>query len=162
MNSIIIFVATYVIALAVIAVPIVFFQLKSNKEKRIFLIAVVASGLLSLLLAHIAGSLFYNARPFVVGHFTPLVPHASDNGFPSDHTLLAGFIGWVLLGYSRKYGIAVLVIAALVGTARVLAGVHHSIDIIGSFVISGIAVLIVTLIMRKIKATRGESKPLAR
>ena len=33
------------------------------------------------------GHFYYDPRPFIVGHFAPLIPHDADNGFPSDHPL---------------------------------------------------------------------------
>lgn len=148
MHTLIIVVAQYFIVLAVLVIPIVFFQLKEKQARYIFILSVVAGGLLALLLAHVAGGLFYNPRPFVVGKFVPLIAHSNTNGFPSDHTLLSAFIGWtLLLNFSKKYSAIVLGIAFFVGSARVLAGVHHPIDIIGGFVISFIAAIITKFII---------------
>ncbi|MDB5179675.1 MAG: phosphatase family protein [Candidatus Saccharibacteria bacterium] len=154
MHEIIILVAKYFIVIPIIVAIVVFIQLKDKKDKRNFAIAVIAGGIATILAARLASSLWYDPRPFVVGHFTPLISHAADNGFPSDHTLLSAFIGWTILQYSRKYGIIVLIAAALIGTARVLAGVHHVSDIIGSFVISGLVTLLVIFVMNKIKFTK--------
>jgi len=154
MNEIITIVAQYFIVLPVIVAVIVFMQLSSKKDKKSFAIAMIAGGLLTLFCAYLASKLYSDPRPFVVGHFTPLIPHAAGNGFPSDHTLLAAFIGWTILFYSRKYGVIVLAIALLIGVARVLAGVHHISDIIGSFVISGLIVILMHVILRRIKITR--------
>ena len=41
-------------------------------------------------------------RPFVVQHVAPLFPRDADNGFPSDHTLLATFFAVCVFFYSRK------------------------------------------------------------
>src|SRR5437588_12536207 len=42
--------------------------------------------------AQIGGALYQDPRPFAVDHFRPLIAHAADNGFPSDHGLLAAAI----------------------------------------------------------------------
>ena len=153
MNELIIIVANYFILLPVIGAGLVIWQLR--KTQRIsYGITLVVGGLLALLLAHIAASLYYNPRPFMVGHFTPLIAHAAGNGFPSDHTLLASFIGWVTLRYTRKYGVVMLIIALLIGLARVAAGVHHLEDIIASFIISGLAVLITSYVLQKFNLTK--------
>src|SRR5690348_13209583 len=78
--------------------------------------------------------LINDPRPFVAGHFTPLLPHGNDNGFPSDHTLLASFLGFAILRYRRGLGAAMLFVAACIGIARIAAGIHHLEDIIGSFI----------------------------
>ena len=72
----------------------------------------------------------------------PLIAHSNDNGFPSDHTLLSSLLGFAILPFAPIAGLVTLLIALLIGTARVLAFVHHPIDIIASFVFSGAAVLI--------------------
>lgn len=153
MNEIVIIVAKYFIVLPFLAAAIVFWQLK-KKDRLSYSIALIGGGLLALLLAHIASSLYYNPRPFMVGHFTPLIAHAAGNGFPSDHTLLAAFIGWTTLRYTRKYGVIVLAIALLIGLARVFAGVHHLEDIIASFIISGIAVAATGFVLDKLNLTK--------
>lgn len=72
----------------------------------------------------------------------PLIAHGNDNGFPSDHTLLSSLLGFAILPFAPVAGLVTLLVALLIGTARVLAFVHHPIDIIASFVFAGVAVLI--------------------
>lgn len=143
MNTLAIIIAKYAIILPVIIAAIVFWQLKTKQKRTEFVVFLLIGGVVSILLAKLGSAAINDPRPFVEGHFTPLISHAADNGFPSDHTLLASFIGWVVLSYSRKWGIAALIIAALVGLSRVYVGVHHLEDIIGSFVISGVGTLLV-------------------
>jgi undecaprenyl-diphosphatase len=148
MDNIIKLIAQYFVILPFLVALIVFVQLKGNHNKLFFIIKLVIAGILALLLARLASMIWYDPRPFVVGHFTPLLAHASDNGFPSDHTLLASLIGWVTFIYSRKYGIIALIISLLIGISRVLAGIHHPLDILGSFVVSGLAALLVIGIIK--------------
>lgn len=75
-------------------------------------------------------------RPFVVKHITPLVAHAADNGFPSDHTLLTMTIASIVFVYNKKLGIILGAISLCVGLARVFAQIHHLEDIIGSIIIA--------------------------
>ena len=147
MDVIIIFIAKYFILIPIIAAIFVAWRLKNRKDILKFILVVLVGGILSLILAKFASMLWYNPRPFVVGHFSPLIPHAADNGFPSDHVLLASFLGWTILRYSKKIGIGVLVAAAIIGISRVMAGVHHPADIIGSFVVSGVAVGLIVCVM---------------
>jgi membrane-associated phospholipid phosphatase len=53
-------------------------------------------------------------------------------------------MAWLLLTYSRKLGIIALTVTALMGLARMAAGVHHSWDILGSFAITWVSVLVVS------------------
>ena len=99
----------------------------------------IPAGLLILLLGVIGNYVFFDPRPFVVGHFTPLIQHAPDNGFPSDHTLLASSFAAVGMFWHKWLGLALWLIAIVVAVARVYVGVHHPIDVIASMVFALIA-----------------------
>jgi undecaprenyl-diphosphatase len=78
-------------------------------------------------------------RPFIVTGRPALIPSATDNGFPSDHTLLVATVAAVITLVDRRAGAVFWALALVVGVARVLAGVHHPIDVAGSVVIALIA-----------------------
>ena len=105
--------------------------------------ADAAAGLaVALILSRIAGKLYYDPRPFVKSACQAVVPHAADNGFPSDHTLWGAALAAVLWRYSRNWSVAVAVLTAIVGWARVSGCIHSPIDIIGAFIIGIAGVLI--------------------
>ncbi|MFZ1062562.1 MAG: phosphatase PAP2 family protein [Acidimicrobiales bacterium] len=142
MHSLITFVGRYFIFLSVVIAVV--FWLGLSTEKKIALgWRVLVGGALAEGLAQIAGHLYYDTRPFVTAHVVPLIAHAPDNGFPSDHALLASFLGFVILLYSRRVGLLLLVVAILIGWARVAAHIHHPIDVVGSFVLAAVSVTIV-------------------
>jgi undecaprenyl-diphosphatase len=95
------------------------------------LAAIVAIGL-GLVLEHTLA----RPRPFVALGIAPLLPHAADSSFPSDHTLagvaLAGALAWRV----PRVGGWLLGWALLVGAARVMAGLHYPSDIVGSAVLA--------------------------
>lgn len=157
MNLLVTIIAKYFIVIPIAFIIILFFRLKGHQKRLEFIACLIAGGILSLLLAKLGGMFINDPRPFVVGHFRPLIPHAADNGFPSDHTLLASFISWFVFHYSKKLGLVSLSLALLIGLARVYAGVHHIEDIVGSFVITVIAMIFVfalaTLLEKKSKST---------
>lgn len=149
-TRLVVFGAEYLIALLVIVTASVVWVHRKTLTRQ-FWIYSVGVGAASFVLSRIAGRLFDNPRPFVVGHFVPLVPHAPDNGFPSDHTLLAAWLAVVVYRLHRPTGMAFMVGAVLVGLSRVAAGVHHPIDIVGSLVIVGIVAGLVALVQRRSK-----------
>jgi undecaprenyl-diphosphatase len=158
MDPIISFVAKYFILVPVAAVVYILLSLKGRKRKE-FLILLLASGILGLLFAKIASHLYYDPRPYIKDGVMPLFAHSGDpNGFPSDHTLFSAFVGFAALSYSKKIGSGLLIVAALIGWARVAAGVHHFVDVIGSFVLTGIAYLIVSSLMKNRR--KHQNKPL--
>ena len=147
MDSVIVFVAQYFLYLAVIVTA--WYWLRSPTPIKIELvIRLVLGGIIALVLATIASRLYYDPRPFVTDHVRPLFAHAPDNGFPSDHALLTSLLGFTVVTYSRRVGAILLAIAVAVGAARVGAHVHHPIDIVGSFVFSGVATVVATRLSR--------------
>jgi len=146
MHEVVIVVAKYFILLSALGALLVWFRLSLPEKKRFIFIAVLAA-ISSLLLAKIGSKLYIDPRPFVVGHFTPYFAHGADNGFPSDHTLLASFLAFTTWHFSRKAGIILLVIAILIGLSRVIAGVHHLVDVAGSIVFAFIGVWLADFIV---------------
>lgn len=109
-------------------------------------LTTVVAGVVGLLLIVVASSLYVDRRPFVSHHVQPLIPHAADNGFPSDHTTLAMVIALSVLTVSWRWGGLAVVAALGVGVARVAADVHSPLDIAGAVVIAVIAVAVGRLV----------------
>lgn len=135
MNELIIFAAKDLIWLIVIIAVIYVFLQPRKKQKELLVFVSIALPIIYIVAK--IGSLFYfDTRPFVVGPpaggFVPLIEHVADNGFPSDHTLLGAAVAMVIFFYNRKIGLILLNLALLVGISRILAGVHHATDILGS------------------------------
>jgi undecaprenyl-diphosphatase len=119
---------------------------------------LVAGGVLAVVLAKIAAHLYYDPRPFVTHHLVPLIAHSADNGFPSDHALLCAFLAFTMLLYSRRAGVFLIIIALLVGWARVAAHLHNPRDVVGSFVIAAVAVIAVEVVSKIFQAMRGTAR----
>ncbi len=135
MDSIIIFCAKYLFVSVVLITGWVW--LKTARSKKIEMAAaVITAGILALIISRIAGKLYYDPRPFVSHDVKPLIAHAPDNGFPSDHALLSMTLTAVIYYYSRYWAGAALVLTLVVGASRVLAHIHSPIDIAGSIIIA--------------------------
>ncbi len=134
MNTLIIFTAKYLVFVSAAIAAFYFFKQPRQKQKEVLIFAVVLLPL-SYIVAKIISHFYFDPRPFVVGHFTPLIPHAADNGFPSDHTLLGTAIAFAIFHFNKKTGLFLFFLAILVGIARVLAGAHHFADIMGSILV---------------------------
>ncbi len=149
MNSfftiIIIVCAKYLFFVSVIVACFYFLTSTKSNKKKMLSIGLI-SGLISYILLKISALIFSSPRPFVVDHIVPLIPHAADNGFPSDHTLLTMWLAGVLFLFNRRLGIILAVISLIVGITRVLALVHHPVDIVGSVGIAVVSVMVTKLI----------------
>lgn len=133
MDSIIVFCAAYLYLFVIAGLALAW--LKTAKNLRVqFILATIAAGIIAFILSRIAAKLYYDPRPFVTEHVKPLIAHAADNGFPSDHALLTMTLSAVTYFYNKKVAIGMLALTAIVGVARVLAKVHSPLDIAGGWV----------------------------
>lgn len=102
----------------------------------------------AFVLGRFASLVISSPRPFVVENIQPLIAHISNNGFPSEHTLLVATISALVYTESKVVGVILGVLAISVGIARVLANVHHSVDVVGSVGIAIFAVVISFYLVR--------------
>lgn len=140
--------------LAVLAVAAVVWLTRPRPEKLPLAIVTVVAGVFGLLLIKLAGGLYVDPRPFVVEHVTPLVPHAPDNGFPSDHTALTLVVALSVALFSWRWGVLLVALALAVGAARIAVGIHHPVDVLASVVIAGVSVAAARLLTRRYAARR--------
>jgi undecaprenyl-diphosphatase len=148
MNLLIIFGAKYLYLVAIAITAISFWYLARERKRTTAFFGIIDLTAIYLV-GLITGYLYDNPRPFVSDHITPLISHAADNGFPSDHTLLVAALASILYCHNRTLGLIVFGIALLIGVSRVFAGIHHWIDIAGSLIIAVVVTAIVYKVSRK-------------
>ena len=144
-----IFAAKYLVFLdAVIALVVCLWLLYGRQRIDAFrwVVACVIMIVLAYIFAKIGNGVYSDPRPFVTDHVPPLISHARDNGFPSDHALLAAAIVAAVLFLSPAWSVLFAAIAVLVDWARVGAGLHHVADVLGSSVFVAIAALIAIVV----------------
>lgn len=83
----------------------------------------------------VLGAVLVEQRPFVTGHFVPLIAHAADSSFPSDHLLVLGALTGACWMAARRLALVALGLSILVAVARVFVGVHYPIDVSAGFAI---------------------------
>ncbi len=138
MDNIFSFLAEY-FYLIVIAAALLLIALRYRANWQELVLATLFIGIVSYLLSKLGTDLISDPRPFIQTGIPALIPSATDNGFPSDHTLLLAVIAAVFGVVSWRMGLVFVVLALIVGLARVYARVHHLLDIAGSFGIVVIA-----------------------
>src|SRR5664280_1508446 len=151
MNSLIVFVAQYVLYLILAAATVIWLYLPRPDK-----VSLAARTLMSLvivfLLIKVAAAIYTDPRPFVVDpSIRPLFAHGADNGFPSDHTAVAVTVALLVMMYRRWLGAALLVATIVLGAARVASHVHHAPDILAGLVIAALAVGIASASWRWIR-----------
>ena len=141
MDAITVFFATK-LHVGIVLTGIVFLLILPTQRRIIFVGRVIVALPVAFLLGRLASLFISNPRPFVVENIQPLIAHIPDNGFPSEHTLLVATISALVYTENKVLGVVLAILAVGVGISRVLANVHHSIDVVGSV---GIAMGAVTL-----------------
>jgi undecaprenyl-diphosphatase len=135
-----VFGAVYAIGISLIISFIVFLKSYSNsseKNRSMMLVYALISTILMVIAVKLAEFFYYNPRPFIVHHFTPIIPFTVDNGFPSGHTVFSAGLAAIASPYAKKFfSIVLWLIVIWVAFSRIYLGVHHTIDVIGSIVIA--------------------------
>lgn len=139
LDQFVVFCAQYLPSL-ILGVAIVFL-VRLEKSRRMSAIALflISSGV-AFIADKVLNRLIESPRPFMVNDIAPLFPHSVDNGFPSEHVLLAIVVAGVIFAYNRKLGILLAILGLVVGSARVIANVHHPIDVVGGVAIALISI----------------------
>ncbi len=105
----------------------------AQKWKEIF--AVFFSGIAAWALAYGLKYLFHISRPFVqFPNIHPLFLE-TDYSFPSGHATFFMALALALFFSHKKAGYWFILFALLIGIARIIAGVHFPMDILGGFIL---------------------------
>ena len=140
MQNTIILIGKYLFVVPPILAGIV--AVRVDAKKRMFFVVMAASAaVFAYLLTLLAGHLYFDVRPFVAQGFVPLIAHSADNGFPSDHSVVAFTAAFLIWPFDKYISIVAIILALLVGSARVLAGIHHPLDVAGAIGIAAVACL---------------------
>lgn len=141
-EHIVIFFAEYLHLIVAVIAGFVFLGYRYRHLQKQIVLTAVISAVLALGIDKLLNRVIDSPRPFVVDDVVPLFLHVADNGFPSEHTLLAVVIACLVYIQHKKTGLALLLLAVVIGIARVIAGVHHPIDIVGALLIGVFSVSI--------------------
>jgi undecaprenyl-diphosphatase len=121
-----------------------------TKNRQQFILTLLLAGIAAAILTIVFSKMYYHPRPFVVNNIKPLIEHGNDNGFPSDHTVMAMTIAGAIFFYRRKYALVALILTIAVAAGRILAHVHSLIDILGGIVIGVMSAYIGYVLSRMI------------
>ncbi len=113
---------------------------RALKQKWREIAMVFAAGAAAWVLAHLLKELFYTSRPLgLVSDLQPLFAKTG-HAFPSGHAAFFSALAFAIFGSHRRAGYVFLIFALLISLARVAAGVHYPIDILGGFALGAIVV----------------------
>ncbi len=134
----------------IIGCMVIFWFTTDRTGKRILLEGATTVAL-GLIINQLITIFYFHPRPFMLGLCKPLIPHARETSFPSDHATFLFCASLALLFRSRWHvkGALLLFIAFAGAWGRIYTGLHFPFDIAGSFVVALISM--VTLIIARSK-----------
>lgn len=142
--------AKYLYLFIVLLTIFFFFKQPRDTQKTMIVYGIIALPIMYAVLK-IAALFYFDPRPFVVGHFTPLIAHDPDNGFPSDHSVLTAAMATLVFPFNRRWGTILGLLAFCVAASRVYVGIHHPIDVITGLLIAMlVGWLVYTFILNKV------------
>lgn len=110
------------------------------------------------IIASLLHELVARSRPFAALSFEPLISVSPEGSFPSGHAAAFFAIAFVLLYANRKRGWWFVGLAALMSTARVIAGVHYPSDVVAGALVALASAFAVHILIKRYAPE--EMKPL--
>ena len=131
---------------------LVWFLAKKDKP-RAFILALTAfaSALVAWFLASLFKYNFFNPRPFEVLDILPVVTTGLGDALPSGHATFMSALAISIWLQNKKLGTVFVLGAVVVGLARIMAGVHWPIDVLGGWAWGGLIGYGLTGILMQIK-----------
>lgn len=133
-NILVTFAASYVVWLMFLGLGVLW--LTDGKIKKEQVAHALIASFLAWLVTEFIKQIFHTPRPFMIDGFHPLTATIpTDSAFPSSHTALAFATATIIWFHDKKVGIIFIILALLVGIARIMANVHYPVDIMGGAVV---------------------------
>lgn len=146
-DDIIIFFAVYFPYLIVLLAILFLLFYKKWKE---FFVVFFSATFAWVLASYVFKFLFHTLRPFnAFPQVQSLIPE-SGYSFPSGHATFFMALAVAIFFYHKKAGYWFIFFALLIGIARIIAGVHFPIDILGGFVLGGIVSYLVAFFTKNV------------
>lgn len=108
MDSLVAVVAQYLLFPILVAAGIIWLFLP-RQDKVGLAVQATVSLVSAVVLIKLTAAIHMDPRPFVVDpSIKPLFAHPADNGFPSEHTVVAATVAFLVMAYRRSLGAVLL------------------------------------------------------
>lgn len=124
---------------------------KGKTSERKALILVLLSLPILVIIIKIIHLFYYETRPFIIYHFSPIIAYGDDASFPSRHASITSAIAFSYTYFKSKWASLFLLFMLWVGLSRIYVGVHYPLDILGGFIVGIISLVISKQIIKLIK-----------
>lgn len=145
-----IFAAVFLLPMMAFLLVLAAFTIKRLREEHWYEMPIKAgvTALIGYGIRFVIGEIVGRGRPFaVLENVHQLVPkEAVLDSFPSGHATLAFALAFVVFKQDQDWGIAFLVLAAVVALGRVFTGLHFPLDVVGGAIVGWLGAWIVSKI----------------
>lgn len=132
LDSLIVFVGN-TLPWLLIGFTLVYFIFIRRSPRRLFIVLLIVTTS-ALVTEFCKWVVFRHPRPFIaLPDVTQLINITSLGSFPSQHATIFAALATAVFIYNRKVGTWFIVLAVLIGLARIMAGIHYPIDILTGF-----------------------------
>lgn len=153
-DTIIIFLAQF-FGYLLLAVFFYFFLKNDWKDKylrkKIFLISLLSVVFSRLVFTEIMRFFYHHNRPFIGNSINQLLFHETNYSFPSGHAAFYFALAFSVFLFDKKWGGIFLIGAALISVARIIAGVHWPLDILGGLIFAILSVFLSRFLVKKLR-----------
>lgn len=160
-DNVIIFLAEYLPFIAVILM-ILFIAIKNlkyiSKENHLIkikdtlkrIIFMFLPAIFSWVVATIIKYLIKRPRPFIElsNSVNPLFTHGGVDSFPSGHATFFMALAIGAFSLNKKFGWVMVIIAILIGLARIISGIHFPVDILSGFLLGILSSYLLNLLFK--------------
>lgn len=119
-------------------------------EKKREILLVFFSAFSAYIISVILKILFHTLRPFLALPNVHALFFESGYAFPSGHATFFSALAFSIFFMHKKAGYIFMFLALLIGLARIIAGVHFPIDILGGFALGALIAYLFAYFMKKI------------
>lgn len=148
-DNLMIFGAKYLIYLTILLVFVLGLKAGLREKKALLLIFLAIP--IAILLIKAIHIFFYEPRPYVFFHFSPLIDNNADASFPSRHASIASVVAFSYLYFKSKWAPVFLFLLTWVGVSRVYVGVHYPLDIVGGIIVGVVSLIIAKQVVNLLK-----------
>ena len=127
----------------------VFFLFSYRKSWREYIV-VFFSSFVAYAVSLFLKILFHADRPFLALNNVQALLKEDGYAFPSSHAAFFGALAVAIFLLNKKVGYSFIFFAVVIGFARITAGVHFPIDILGGFVLGGLTSYLVAYFAKNV------------
>ena len=124
--------------------------LKAFAQKWKEIVLVFFSGVFAWCVAQVLKILINTDRPFMLLQNVSSLISETGKAFPSGHATFFMALAFALFFSHKKVGYLFMFFALIIGLARIFAGVHFPIDILGGFILGALTAYLVKFVYNRV------------